>query len=225
MLLREMQIQNPTAIMIARTAVAQDDVTGDGTTSTVLLIGELMKQAERYLVDGTHPRVIIEGYDVAKKSVLEFLENYKLPFDVTDHSTLSCVARTSLRTKLSEALADQLTEIVTQAILTIAKEDQALDLHMIEILHMKHKLDTDTCFVKGLVLDHGGRHPDMPKRLENCFILTCNISLEFEKSELASGFFYADAEQREKLVESERAATDEKVMQVINLKKQVSSIF
>lgn len=59
-LLREMQIQNPTAVMIARTAVAQDDVTGDGTTSMVLMIGELMKAAERYLAEGTHPRVIVD---------------------------------------------------------------------------------------------------------------------------------------------------------------------
>lgn len=59
-LLREMQIQNPTAVMIARAAVAQDDITGDGTTSIVLLIGELMKQAERYLSEGTHPRVLVE---------------------------------------------------------------------------------------------------------------------------------------------------------------------
>jgi T-complex protein 1 subunit zeta len=51
-LLKEMQIQNPTAIMIARTAVAQDDISGDGTTSTVLLIGELMKQSERYISEG-----------------------------------------------------------------------------------------------------------------------------------------------------------------------------
>lgn len=59
MLLREMQIQNPTAVMIARTAVAQDDVTGDGTTSTVVFIGELMKQAERWLTEGVHPRVLV----------------------------------------------------------------------------------------------------------------------------------------------------------------------
>ncbi|PNH03195.1 T-complex protein 1 subunit zeta, partial [Tetrabaena socialis] len=60
-LLREMQIQNPTAVMIARAAVAQDDITGDGTTSIVLFIGELMKQAERYLSEGTHPRVLVEA--------------------------------------------------------------------------------------------------------------------------------------------------------------------
>ena len=59
-LLREMQIQNPTAVMIARTSVAQDEVTGDGTTSMVLMIGELMKAAERFLGEGTHPRVIVD---------------------------------------------------------------------------------------------------------------------------------------------------------------------
>ena len=76
-LLREMQIQNPTAVMIARAAVAQDDITGDGTTTTVLLIGELLKQAERYLGEGVHPRVISEGYEVAKKAALEFLRGIR----------------------------------------------------------------------------------------------------------------------------------------------------
>ena len=98
---------------------------------------------------------------------------------------------------------------------------EASCVRQIEILHMKHKLENDTRLVKGLVLDHGGRHPDMPKRLENCFILACNISLEFEKSELASGFFYSSAEEREKLVAAERAVTDDRVKQIIELKKQV----
>ena len=57
----------------------------------------------------------------------------------------------------------------------------------VEVMHMKHKLDKDTRLVKGLVLDHGTRHPDMPKHLENCFILTANISLEYEKSEVRPG--------------------------------------
>jgi T-complex protein 1 subunit zeta len=69
-LLSEMQIQNPTAAMIARTAVAQDDQVGDGTTSVVLLVGELLKQADRYISEGVHPTVIAEGFDVAKKESL-----------------------------------------------------------------------------------------------------------------------------------------------------------
>merc|ERR1719207_468672 len=88
-------------------------------------------------------------------------------------------------------------------------------------MHMKHKLATETRLVRGLVLDHGARHPDMPKRLENCFILTCNVSLEYEKSEVNAGFFYNSSEQRDKLVESERKFTDEKVKKIIELKKKV----
>ena len=87
---------------------------------------------------------------------------------------------------------------------------------------MRHKLDSDTRLIKGLVLDHGSRHPDMPKRLENAFILNCNISLEYEKSEVNSGFFYSNAEQREKLVAAERAVVDDKVQKIIDLKRQVS---
>jgi hypothetical protein len=56
--------------MIARAATAQDDITGDGTTSNVLLIGELLKQAERYVSEGLHPRVLTEGFELAKKESL-----------------------------------------------------------------------------------------------------------------------------------------------------------
>merc|ERR1711998_423950 len=79
----------------------------------------------------------------------------------------------------------------------------------------------DSRLVNGIVMDHGSRHPDMPRRLENCHILTCNVSFEYEKTEVNSGFFYNSAEQREKLVESERKFTDDKVRKVIEFKRRV----
>ncbi|WVZ96252.1 hypothetical protein U9M48_041916 [Paspalum notatum var. saurae] len=223
-LLKEMQIQNPTAIMIARTAVAQDDTSGDGTTSTVLFIGELMKQSERCIDEGTHPRFLVDGFDVAKRAVLEFLEKFKTPVvigDEPDRDTLKMIARTTLRTKLYEGLADQLTDIVVNAVLCIRKPDEPIDLFMVEIMHMRHKFDVDTCLVEGLVLDHGSRHPDMKRRAENCYILTCNVSLEYEKSEINAGFFYSNAEQREKMVAAERRQVDERVKRIIELKNKV----
>lgn len=75
--------------------------------------------------------------------------------------------------------------------------------------------------IKGLVLDHGARHPDMPKFVKDAYILTANVSLEYEKTEVNSGFFYKSAEEREKLVAAERAFTDEKVKKIIELKKKV----
>ncbi|KAJ0733170.1 putative T-complex protein 1, zeta subunit [Helianthus annuus] len=223
-LLKEMQIQNPTAIMIARTAVAQDDTSGDGTTSTVIFIGELMKQAERCIDEGMHPRVVVDGFDIAKKAVLEFLEKFKTPVvmgDGPDREVLKMVARTTLRTKLYDALADQLTDIVVNAVLCVRKPEEAIDLFMVEIMHMRHKFDVDTRLVEGLVLDHGSRHPDMKRRAENCHILTCNVSLEYEKSEINAGFFYSNAEQREAMVAAERRSVDERVKKIIALKEKV----
>lgn len=72
------QIQHPTAALIARTATAQDDMVGDGTTTNVVLIGELLKQSERYLAEGLHPRVLTEGFDLAKGQALKFLESFKV---------------------------------------------------------------------------------------------------------------------------------------------------
>jgi len=262
-LLKEMQIQHPTAMLIARTATAQDETTGDGTTSVVLLVGELLKVAERYVDEGLHPRVIADGYDAARDHVLDLLDTWKIDFpDGPSREILESVARTALKTKLQTSIADVMTTSVVDAVLTVAKqplgggaghassssssspspsseaeekprEEQQqeqprqhhhqgqIDLHMVEIMTMEHKLAADSTFVRGLVLDHASRHPDMPKKLKNCHVLTCNVSLEYEKSEIASGFYYSSADQREKLIESERKFTDDKVRQVIAFKRKV----
>ncbi|KAJ4291319.1 T-complex protein 1 subunit zeta [Collariella sp. IMI 366227] len=157
--------------MIARAATAQDDICGDGTTSVVLLVGELLKQADRYIQEGLHPRIITDGFEIAK----------------------------------------------TEALKAPAKPD----LHMIEIMKMQHRTASDTQLIRGLALDHGARHPDMPKRVENAYILTLNVSLEYEKTEINSSFFYSSAEQRDKLVESERRFVDSKLKKIIELKKEV----
>ncbi|KAK5108621.1 T-complex protein 1 subunit zeta [Meristemomyces frigidus] len=219
-LLREMQIQNPTAVMIARAATAQDEITGDGTTSVVLMVGELLKQAERYISEGLHPRVITDGYELAKNEALRFLDDFKIEREV-DRELLLSVARTSLSTKVNPTLAEQLTPSIVDSVLAIFQPPAKPDLHMIEIMTMQHRTAADTQLIRGLALDHGARHPDMPKDVRNAFILTLNVSLEYEKSEINSGFYYNSAEQREKLVESERRFVDEKLRKIVELKKEV----
>ncbi|KAG2326475.1 hypothetical protein Bca52824_009203 [Brassica carinata] len=125
---------------------------------------------------------------------------------------------------LYEGLADQLTDIVVNSVLCIRKPEEPIDLFMVEIMHMRHKFDVDTRLVslfEGLVLDHGSRHPDMKRRAENCHILTCNVSLEYEKSEIKAGFFYSNAEQREAMVTAERRSVDERVKKIIELKNKI----
>lgn len=215
-----MQIQNPTAVMIARAATAQDDICGDGTTSVVLLVGELLKQADRYISEGLHPRIITDGFEIAKTEALKFLDSFKLSKEV-DRELLLNVARTSLATKLNATLANNLTPDIVDAVLAIYESGAKPDLHMVEIMKMQHRTASDTQLIKGLALDHGARHPDMPKRVENAFILTLNVSLEYEKTEINSSFFYSSADQRDKLVESERRFVDAKLKKIVELKKEV----
>ncbi|KAG5519747.1 hypothetical protein PMAC_000020 [Pneumocystis sp. 'macacae'] len=219
-LLTEMQIQNPTASMIARAAAAQDDITGDGTTSICLLVGEILKQADRYIQEGIHPRVLTEGIELAQKEALAFLDKFKI-IKKMDRATLLSVARSSLSTKLHVSVVEKLMHYIVDAVLCIQRENEPIDLHMVEIMKMQHRTVTDTQLIRGLLLDHGTRHPDMMKRVENAYVLILNVSLEYEKTEINSTFFYSSAEQREKLVESERKFVDDKLRKIVELKKQV----
>ena len=90
---------------------------------------------------------------------------------------------------------------------------------MVEIMYMSHKMATATQFINGLVLDHGRRNSDMPPRLENCYILTCNVNLEDEKTEVHGGFFFSNAKEREELFSAEREFVDIRVQKIIKLKK------
>ena len=157
-----------------------------------------------------------------KKRALETLETLKVKLaedPAARREVLQKVAKTSLNTKVHPKIAGQLTDICVDAMMSV--DQKALDLHMVEIMEMQHRTESDTSLVRGLVLDHGGRHPDMPKRLENCYILTCNVSMEYEKTEVNSGFFYKTAEEREKLVDAERKFIQDRVEKVIEFKKKV----
>jgi len=149
------------------------------------------------------------------------LEGFKVKRDCTDFEFLVNVAKSSLRTKVHQKLADKLATIVVEAVLTIRKENQPIDLFMIEVMAMQHHSDVDTRLVKGLVLDHGARHPDMPKSLKNCFILTCNVSLEQEKAIDNVVFQYTTAQGREEFVSQERKFVDDRCAKIIALKREV----
>ncbi|KAJ8939727.1 hypothetical protein NQ314_011013 [Rhamnusium bicolor] len=127
-LLHEMQIQHPTASLIARASTAQDDMT-------------VMVQHLQYWI-------LTDGFDIARAKALEVLEKIKLPIDVNKEN-LTDVCRTSLRTKVHQKLADVLTDVCVQAVLSIKQGDKPVDLHMVELMEMQHKTETDTNLVRG----------------------------------------------------------------------------
>lgn len=122
---------------------------------------------------------------------------------------------------MHSSLSDLLADVCVDAVLAVRQGEKPVDLHMIELMEMQHKTATETQLVRGIVMDHGARHPDMPKSVENAYILTCNVSLEYEKSEVNSGLFYKTAEEREKFLLAERAFIDQRVHKVIELKKKL----
>lgn len=156
-------------------------------------------------------------------TLAQFLEEFKTPQPDIDRELLVSIARTSLRTKVHRALADALTEAVVDAVLAIRHEGEPIDLHMVEIMKMQHRSETESKLIRGLVMDHGARHPDMPKKIKDAFVLTLNVSLEYEKSEINSGFFYSTPEQRDKLIESERKHVDDKVRRLVEFKNEMCS--
>ena len=117
---------------------------------------------------------------MAKVKCLDLLNDFKVEREM-DRELLSSVATTSLRTKVAADVADVLTDIVVDAVRTIERPGEPIDLFMIEIMTMQHQRAIDSRLIKGLVLDHGPRHEGMPLRLTNCFVLICNVSFEYEK--------------------------------------------
>lgn len=184
----------------------------------------MLQQANRYLLEGLHPSLLIEGFYLAKAESRKFLDSYKEQMKQrikVDREVLVSVARTALQTKLYPELANKMADIIVDAVKCIQIENQPIDLFMVELMHMQHKMDVETRYVNGLVLDHGARHPDMKREAKNCFILTCNVGLEYEKSEVHSSFQLNSAEKRKQLVDAERKVVDERVQKIIDLKHQV----
>ncbi|OIR56920.1 MAG: T-complex protein 1 subunit zeta [Amphiamblys sp. WSBS2006] len=216
-LLSEMQIQSPVAALIARAAASQDDIVGDGTTSVVVLVGEVLARAAQHIEDGLHPRTLSDGIIQARNIAAAFLDEFKIKKE-PHRDLLVAIAKTAVATKVEDAAA--LAQIAADAVLAV-KDGAEIDLHRVEIVKMQHRTSAETKLVRGLVLDHGARHPNMPSQLESAHVLILNVSLEYEKTEVNSGFFYNTADKRENLAESERAFTDEKVRKIIRFKQEV----
>ncbi|ELP94234.1 T-complex protein 1 subunit zeta, putative [Entamoeba invadens IP1] len=219
-LLKEMHINHPTASLIANAATSQDDIVGDGTTSTVLLCGELMKQCEPYLSEGIHSRLLVEGIELGRQHLFDYIPQVTKKIDATEQKVLESVVKSVIGTKMTTEFTEELATMIVDAVKVI-KIENTIDLFMVEIQTMKHKFATNTELIKGLVMDHGTRHPGMPHDIHNVFVLTCNVSMEYEKSEVNSSVFYSDVNQRNAMVKNERKYADDQVAKVVDLKRRL----
>lgn len=197
-LCRDVQFTHPTSILITRAASQLYNSVGDGTITFVLLCCECFTEAYKLICDGSSIPQVINSLQLALKDASECLRSNAVPLD---DKNLRSLVYTSLNTKLRNP--NFLVDIVIKAILSISATKN-FDINMIEIIKMEEGDIRDSEFIDGLVLDHGARHHAMPTNLENVCVLIMNMSLEFEKPEINSEFFYSSAKQRDLLCESER---------------------
>ncbi|MGO8805942.1 MAG: thermosome subunit beta [Candidatus Bathyarchaeia archaeon] len=188
-ILDEMDVQHPAAKMLVEVAKAQDNEAGDGTTSAVIIAGELLSRAEELIDKNVHPTVIIDGYRKAAEKALETLEKIALPVNLKSQDFLIKAATTSMGSKIVAEHKDYLADIAVKAMLAVAEKQG--DVYKVDVDDVKVEKKTgeslsDTTLINGIVLDKEIVQSGMPKRMENAKIALMDASLEIEKTELDS---------------------------------------
>jgi len=185
-ILDEIDVEHPAAKMMVEVAKTQDDEVGDGTTTSVIVAGELLSKAEDLIDKNVHPTVIIDGYRKAADRALEVLEKIAIPVDPSDKEALKKVAMTSMASKIVSENKEQLADIVVDAVLYVARkvgDEYRVDLDDIMVEKKPGESVTETKLIKGIVLDKEVVHSGMPKRVENAKIALLGCPLEVEKTE------------------------------------------
>ena len=186
-ILDEMDIQHPAAKMMVEVAKTQDKEAGDGTTSSVIVAGELLNRAEELIDKNIHPTIIIEGYKLASEKALEVLEKIAIKVDAkTQGEYLKKVATTAMGSKIVSEYKDYLADITVKAMLAVAEktaDGMKADVDDVKVEKKTGLSLADTSLIKGIVLDKEIVHSGMPKRVEKAKIALLDASLENEKPE------------------------------------------
>ena len=185
-IMKELDVQHPAAKMLVEVAKSQDNEVGDGTTTAVVLAGELLTKAEKLLDQEVHPTVIVEGYKKASEKALEILQNLSIDIQPNDEKMLKLVAMTSMGTKASVGSSDHLATLATQAVSQIMEERDGktnADIDRVKVLKKKGESMEQSELVRGIVVDKEIAHPQMPKQVKNAKIALLNAKLEIEKTE------------------------------------------
>jgi thermosome len=185
-IMKELDVQHPAAKMLVEVAKAQDNEVGDGTTTAVVLAGELLAKAEGLLDQNVHPTVIIEGFRKAGEKAQEVLDKIAIPISINDDKTLRDVAITSLASKGVTVAADHFAKLAVDAVKQVAEEVDGkfkADIDLIKILKKHGKSLDETELVKGIVIDKEVANSQMPKFVDGAKIALLNVKLEIEKTE------------------------------------------
>jgi thermosome len=190
--LKEIEVEHPAAKMMVEVAKSVDNEVGDGTTSSVVLAGSLIEKAEELMDKDIHPTVIIDGYQKALEKAREILKQVSTKVNPQDRGFLNKIARTSMASKLVSADSQKLSDIVIDAVLSVAKNNEnaadrfKADVDNIQIQKKPGGSIDDTSLIRGIILDKEIVHTEMPKRIKDAKIALLNTPLEIEKTEMSA---------------------------------------
>jgi len=207
-ILKEMDVQHPAAKMMVEVSKTQDDEVGDGTTTAVLLAGELLSKAENLLEKDVHATVIVDGYRRAAEKALDLLKDVAIKVDPKDEVMLKKVAAVSQAGKLLRESADFMADIAVKAVLQVTEETPQGFKAEVDDIKVEKKAGeslTDTRLIQGVVLDKEVVHPGMPKRIENAKIALLNAALEVEKTEFDAKINIQKPEQMKAFLDEEES--------------------
>jgi len=205
-ILDEMDIQHPAAKMMVEVAKTQDNETGDGTTTAVIISGELLNKAQELVKKSVHPTIIIDGYKKASEQALKILEKIAIKVDLNSQTYMKKVAVTSMASKLVADHKEYLADLAVKAVLAVAEKtggNYKADVDDVKVEKKPGESVSDTKLIQGIVLDKEVTHSGMPKRVERAKIALLDCPLEIEKTEFDAKINIESPEQMEAFLKQE----------------------
>jgi len=218
-ILKEIDVEHPAAKMIVEVAKSQDEECGDGTTSAVVLTGELLKYAGELLEQNIHPTVICGGYKLAAEKAKEVLNKLAINIKEGDKKVLKNIAMTSMASKGASAEKDLLANAVVEAITSVAEKIGTkiyVDLDNIQIQKKQGGGMATTEIISGIILDKERVHDGMPKLVKNAKIALVNAALEVRKTEVDARIQIQDPTQLQAFLDEEEEMIKKMVDKVKN---------
>ncbi|MHA1154619.1 MAG: thermosome subunit alpha [Candidatus Heimdallarchaeota archaeon] len=217
-ILKEMEIQHPAAKFVVELAKVQDDEVGDGTTSVVIIAGELLKQAEELLSQDVHASIIVDGYRKATIKALEHLDTMAINVDIKDKAMLKQGVMTSMGSKVVAGHSDYLSELVIEAALAVTVEEngkKTCDIDNVKIEKKKGESIKETELIKGIILDKSIVHSGMPKKIEGAKILLIDAAVEISKTEFDAKINITSPDQMKSFLDQEQNMIKDMVDKII----------
>jgi thermosome len=205
-ILKEIDVDHPAAKMLVEVAKTQDEQCGDGTTTAVVLAGELLKKSVDLVDANVHPTIITNGYRLAAIKALEVMDTVAMDVGPNDRETLVKIAQTAMMSKQVVGSKELMGDISVDAVRRVAEKvsgKYVVDMDNIQVVKKTGGSMDDTTLIEGIIVDKEPVHPAMPRRIEKAKIALLDAALEIKKTETDAKIEITDPMQMQAFLDEE----------------------